>query len=85
MEFSINARTGRISRAKHRDMDEQIQVCITGGCTEGHVDAGRTVYRRIGSMKIINTPKTYTIYGEANPETITALRKVLIKFGCKFT
>ena len=85
MRFSINARAGRMNRTKHRDMDAQVQVCITGGRTKNHVDDGCTVYRRIGNVEIVNTPKTYTIYGEANPETITALRKVLTKFGCKFT
>ena len=87
MTFHINARERRMSRAKHRDMDKQIQVCITSGRIENHVDDvrvdGCTVYRRIGSVEIVNTPKTYVIYGEAESATIEALHKVLTEFGCK--
>lgn len=82
MKFSIKVRVKSLRRATRKAMDAEITAILGGTADDAKVD-GAQVWRRFGNVEIIDRTNSKAISGDAEPETVTALRRVMSNYGCE--
>lgn len=82
MKFHIKTSVKSLKKAARRALDAGITAVLGNMADDAKVD-GTRVWRRYGNVEIFDNTTTKIIYGDAESETITALREVLTNYGCK--
>ena len=63
-------------------MDAEI-AAVFGGMFDDAQVSGTRVRRRIGNVEFFDKTTSKMIYGDAEPETLKALREIMTNYGCK--